>query len=146
MQHIWQQIISLQRSNTSAVSASSILVSIWNNQPSTVLISAVLWIVQVESSREANTQALQELSAKLQREYEEKLQEERRKHREEIENLQVCILYTLFIHVQFQCQQKAKRTCQSEGWMDVWWLLEMSRIFLGFDTLIEDCDAAWSDP
>uniref|UniRef100_A0A8P4GQ39 Myocardial zonula adherens protein n=1 Tax=Dicentrarchus labrax TaxID=13489 RepID=A0A8P4GQ39_DICLA len=44
--------------------------------------------LQVESSREANTQALQELSAKLQQEYEEKLQEEQRKHREEIENLQ----------------------------------------------------------
>uniref|UniRef100_A0A3B4V3H9 Myocardial zonula adherens protein n=1 Tax=Seriola dumerili TaxID=41447 RepID=A0A3B4V3H9_SERDU len=44
--------------------------------------------LQVESSREANAQALQELSAKLQREYEEKLLEEQRKHREEIENLQ----------------------------------------------------------
>ncbi|XP_035507939.1 rootletin-like [Morone saxatilis] len=44
--------------------------------------------LQVESSREANTQALQELSAKLQQEYEEKLQEEQWKHREEIENLQ----------------------------------------------------------
>ncbi|KAM4592349.1 myocardial zonula adherens protein isoform 2-T2 [Odontesthes bonariensis] len=44
--------------------------------------------LQVESSQEANSQALQELSAKLQREYEEKLQEEQRKHREEIENLQ----------------------------------------------------------
>ncbi|XP_072236630.1 myocardial zonula adherens protein isoform X2 [Leuresthes tenuis] len=44
--------------------------------------------LQVESSQEANNQALQELSAKLQREYEEKLHEEQRKHREEIENLQ----------------------------------------------------------
>ncbi|XP_020481344.2 myocardial zonula adherens protein [Labrus bergylta] len=44
--------------------------------------------LQVESSREASTQALQELSTKLEREYEEKLQEEQRKHREEIENLQ----------------------------------------------------------
>ncbi|XP_071344943.1 myocardial zonula adherens protein isoform X2 [Trachinotus anak] len=44
--------------------------------------------LQVESSREANAQALQELSAKLQREYEEKLLEEQRKHKEEIENLQ----------------------------------------------------------
>ncbi|XP_054473707.1 protein GRINL1A isoform X2 [Anoplopoma fimbria] len=44
--------------------------------------------LQVESAREANTQALQEISAKLQQEYEEKLQEEQRKHREEIENLQ----------------------------------------------------------
>ncbi|KAE8297067.1 DNA-directed RNA polymerase II subunit GRINL1A [Larimichthys crocea] len=44
--------------------------------------------LQVESSREANTQALHELSAKLKQEYEEKLQEEQRKHREEIENLQ----------------------------------------------------------
>ncbi|XP_067341932.1 myocardial zonula adherens protein isoform X2 [Channa argus] len=44
--------------------------------------------IQVESSQEANTRALQELSAKLQSEYEEKLLEEQRKHREEIENLQ----------------------------------------------------------
>ncbi|KAK2854061.1 hypothetical protein Q5P01_006722 [Channa striata] len=44
--------------------------------------------LQVESSQEANTRALQELSAKLQREHEEKLLEEQRKHREEIENLQ----------------------------------------------------------
>ncbi|CAN9507057.1 unnamed protein product [Ophioblennius macclurei] len=44
--------------------------------------------LQVESSREANTQALHDLSAKLQREYEQKLEEEQRKHREEIENLQ----------------------------------------------------------
>ncbi|CAG5855701.1 unnamed protein product [Menidia menidia] len=44
--------------------------------------------LQVESSQEANCQALREMSAKLQREYEEKLQEEQRKHREEIENLQ----------------------------------------------------------
>nr|XP_046242397.1 myocardial zonula adherens protein isoform X2 [Scatophagus argus] len=44
--------------------------------------------LQVESSQEAHTQALQELSAKLQQEYEEKLQEEQRKHREEIEKLQ----------------------------------------------------------
>ncbi|XP_056269022.1 protein GRINL1A isoform X4 [Pseudoliparis swirei] len=44
--------------------------------------------LQVESAREANNQAVQELSVKLQQEYEEKLQEEQRKHREEIENLQ----------------------------------------------------------
>ncbi|XP_042349077.1 myocardial zonula adherens protein isoform X2 [Plectropomus leopardus] len=44
--------------------------------------------LQVESAREANNQALQELSAKLEREYEEKLLEEQRKHREEIEKLQ----------------------------------------------------------
>ncbi|XP_029947551.1 myocardial zonula adherens protein isoform X2 [Salarias fasciatus] len=44
--------------------------------------------LQVESSQEANTQALHDLSAKLQKEYEEKLREEQRKHREEIENLQ----------------------------------------------------------
>lgn len=45
---------------------------------------------QVEASSEAHTQALQELSAKLQQEYEEKLLEEQQKHREEIEKLQVC--------------------------------------------------------
>ncbi|KAM9860921.1 myocardial zonula adherens protein isoform 2-T2 [Aulostomus maculatus] len=44
--------------------------------------------LQVESSRDANSRALQELSATLQREYEEKLCEEQRKHREEIEKLQ----------------------------------------------------------
>lgn len=75
----------MQYSNTSPTSAtSSNLLSIW----SSVYISAE----QVESSQEANARALQELSAKLQKEYEEKLLEEQRKHREEIENLQVCIL------------------------------------------------------
>ncbi|CAK6954846.1 myocardial zonula adherens protein isoform X4 [Scomber scombrus] len=44
--------------------------------------------LQVESSQEVHSQALQELSATLQREYEEKLLEEQLKHREEIENLQ----------------------------------------------------------
>ncbi|XP_028258115.1 myocardial zonula adherens protein isoform X2 [Parambassis ranga] len=44
--------------------------------------------LQMESS---HNQALQELSSKLQREYGEKLQEEQRKHREEIENLQAQI-------------------------------------------------------
>lgn len=43
---------------------------------------------QVETSQEAKTQALKELSAKLQREYEEQLQEQQRKYREEIEALQ----------------------------------------------------------
>lgn len=56
---------------------------------------AVLWVVQVESSQETNTRAVQDLTAKLQREYEEKLQREQQKHREEIENLQVCILCCL---------------------------------------------------
>lgn len=51
----------------------------------------VLWVFQVEASREAGVQSLRELSAKLQKEYEEKLHEEQQKHREEIENLQVCI-------------------------------------------------------
>uniref|UniRef100_A0A8C7ZQS3 Myocardial zonula adherens protein n=1 Tax=Oryzias sinensis TaxID=183150 RepID=A0A8C7ZQS3_9TELE len=44
--------------------------------------------LQVEASREAGVQSLRELSAKLQKEYEEKLHEEQQKHREEIENLQ----------------------------------------------------------
>uniref|UniRef100_A0A672SU04 Myocardial zonula adherens protein n=1 Tax=Sinocyclocheilus grahami TaxID=75366 RepID=A0A672SU04_SINGR len=43
---------------------------------------------QVETSQEAKTQALKELSAKLQKEYEEQLQEQQRKYREEIEALQ----------------------------------------------------------
>lgn len=46
--------------------------------------------IQVESSREDQAQALQELSAKLEQEYDEKLQVEQEKHREEIEKLQVC--------------------------------------------------------
>lgn len=70
----------------------------WPNQLSKVLIFAMLWTVQVESSREANDKALKELSEKLEKEYEEKLLEEQRRHREEIENLQVCILWSLFIH------------------------------------------------
>ncbi|KAM9409619.1 myocardial zonula adherens protein isoform 2-T2 [Pholidichthys leucotaenia] len=44
--------------------------------------------LQVESSQKVNSRAQQELSAKLEREYKEKLQEEQQKHREEIENLQ----------------------------------------------------------
>ncbi|XP_078105248.1 myocardial zonula adherens protein isoform X2 [Sander vitreus] len=44
--------------------------------------------LQVESAQEANNQALHELSAKLKLEYEEKLQEEQWKHREDIEKLQ----------------------------------------------------------
>ncbi|XP_051945130.1 myocardial zonula adherens protein-like isoform X2 [Xyrauchen texanus] len=43
---------------------------------------------QVDTSQEANTQALKEMSAKLQREYEEQLQEQQRKYTEEIEALQ----------------------------------------------------------
>ncbi|KAK2914117.1 hypothetical protein Q8A67_002516 [Cirrhinus molitorella] len=43
---------------------------------------------QVETSQEAKTRALKELSAKLQREYEEQLQEQQRKYTEEIEALQ----------------------------------------------------------
>lgn len=54
----------------------------------------------MESSQEASSQVLQELSAKLRGEYEQKLLEEQRKHREEIENLQVCILCSLFIKSQ----------------------------------------------
>lgn len=48
----------------------------------------------MESSQEAQAQALQELSAKLQQEYAEKLQVEHEKHREEIEKLQVCTVYS----------------------------------------------------
>lgn len=45
----------------------------------------------METSQEAKTQALKELSAELQREYEEQLQEQQRTYREEIEALQVQI-------------------------------------------------------
>ncbi|XP_019742451.1 myocardial zonula adherens protein isoform X2 [Hippocampus comes] len=44
--------------------------------------------LQVESSREANSKALMELSMALERDYQEKLLEEQKKHREEIEILQ----------------------------------------------------------
>uniref|UniRef100_A0A3P8YAQ4 Myocardial zonula adherens protein n=1 Tax=Esox lucius TaxID=8010 RepID=A0A3P8YAQ4_ESOLU len=47
--------------------------------------------LQMESSQEANSKAVQEVTARLQREFEERLQEEQRKHREEIENLQALI-------------------------------------------------------
>ncbi|XP_067293517.1 myocardial zonula adherens protein isoform X2 [Pseudorasbora parva] len=46
---------------------------------------------QVETSQEAKTQALKEMSAKLQREYEKQLQEQKRKYREEIEALQALL-------------------------------------------------------
>lgn len=96
----------------------------------------MLWIVQVETSREASTVALQELSAKLQQEYDEKLREEQRKHREEIENLQVCILHSLFIHLlsalYITCSVSARRyqiLCVT--WtMDVRWLCNTSQMLL----------------
>ncbi|XP_020344241.1 myocardial zonula adherens protein-like isoform X1 [Oncorhynchus kisutch] len=47
--------------------------------------------LKVESSQEANSHAVQEVTARLQRQYEERLQEEQRKHREEIEKLQAQI-------------------------------------------------------
>jgi hypothetical protein len=45
----------------------------------------------VESSQEANSHAVQEVTARLQRQYEERLQEEQSKHREELEKLQVLL-------------------------------------------------------
>ena len=69
----------------------------------------------MESSQEANSQALQELSAKLQREYEEKLHEEQRKHREEIENLQVCILFCLFTSNIVSADNRDKNICVRTG-------------------------------
>ncbi|KAI1889646.1 hypothetical protein AGOR_G00165090 [Albula goreensis] len=47
--------------------------------------------LQVEASQEANYQALQEMTVKLQKQYEEQLLNEQKKHREEIEALQVQI-------------------------------------------------------
>uniref|UniRef100_A0A4W5PXC8 Myocardial zonula adherens protein n=1 Tax=Hucho hucho TaxID=62062 RepID=A0A4W5PXC8_9TELE len=47
--------------------------------------------LKVESSQEANSHAVQEVTARLQRQYEDRLQEEQRKHREEIEKLQAQI-------------------------------------------------------
>lgn len=44
----------------------------------------------METSSEAHTKELQQLSSRLQLEYEDKLKEEQQKHREEIEKLQVC--------------------------------------------------------
>ncbi|XP_042558683.1 myocardial zonula adherens protein isoform X2 [Clupea harengus] len=46
---------------------------------------------QVEVSQEASAQALKDMSAKLQQQYDQRLQEEQRKHREEIEALQAQI-------------------------------------------------------
>lgn len=43
----------------------------------------------MESSQEASAQALKEMSAKLQQQYDQQLQEQQRKHRKEIEALQV---------------------------------------------------------
>lgn len=89
----------------------------------------------MESSQEANAQALQELSAKLQREYEEKLQEEQRKHREEIENLQVCILYCLCIYSQnstshsFSASTVETTTCWMWYKSKTDWLLNSSDAF-----------------
>ncbi|XP_056134428.1 myocardial zonula adherens protein [Lampris incognitus] len=47
--------------------------------------------LQVEASQEAGSRALQEVTSRLERRYEEKLLEEQRRHREEIENLQAQI-------------------------------------------------------
>ncbi|KAM4630637.1 myocardial zonula adherens protein isoform 2-T2 [Polymixia lowei] len=47
--------------------------------------------LQVESSQEAGSQVVQEVTERLQRQYDQKLLEEQRKHREEIENLQAQI-------------------------------------------------------
>ncbi|XP_076147646.1 myocardial zonula adherens protein isoform X2 [Alosa pseudoharengus] len=46
---------------------------------------------QVEVSQEASAQALRDMSSKLEQQYEQRLQEEHRKHREEIEALQAQI-------------------------------------------------------
>ncbi|XP_066510568.1 myocardial zonula adherens protein-like isoform X1 [Hoplias malabaricus] len=43
---------------------------------------------QLESSQEASAQAVKEMNVKLQKQYEEKLQEQQRRHREEIQALQ----------------------------------------------------------
>lgn len=86
--------------------------------------SYVLWCIQVVSSKEASTRALHELSAKLQQEYEEKLQEEQRKHREEIENLQVCIFYSLIMSqwpytIPVDCQLKPQSVSSKKLRMQV---------------------------
>ncbi|KAJ8391609.1 hypothetical protein AAFF_G00087500 [Aldrovandia affinis] len=47
--------------------------------------------LQVEASQEANSQVLKEMARKLRDQYEEQLQDERRKHRDEIEALQAQI-------------------------------------------------------
>ncbi|KAM6980625.1 protein GRINL1A [Aplochiton taeniatus] len=47
--------------------------------------------LQVEATQEASSQAVQELTSRLQTQYEERLQREQRKHREEIERLQAQI-------------------------------------------------------
>ncbi|XP_067105464.1 myocardial zonula adherens protein isoform X3 [Osmerus mordax] len=47
--------------------------------------------LQVETSQQTSSQALQDVTARLQKQHEERLREEQRKHREEIENLQAQI-------------------------------------------------------
>lgn len=53
----------------------------------------------METSAEAHTKELQELSARLQQEYQDKLLEEQQRHREEIEKLQVCILSNFLLYL-----------------------------------------------
>ena len=48
-----------------------------------------LCAVQVETSQQNSSQVVQDVTARLQKQHEERLREEQRKHREEIENLQV---------------------------------------------------------
>jgi len=45
----------------------------------------------VEATQEARTMVVREATSRLQREYDERLLAEQKKHRQEIEKLQVCI-------------------------------------------------------
>nr|XP_015198789.1 PREDICTED: myocardial zonula adherens protein-like isoform X2 [Lepisosteus oculatus] len=62
--------------------------------------------LKIESSQEANSQVLQDMTQKLYREYEEQLQEEQRKHREEIEVLQAKI--DAYVRQIEECNEKMK--------------------------------------
>ncbi|MBN3314299.1 MYZAP protein, partial [Atractosteus spatula] len=62
--------------------------------------------LKIESSQEANSQVLQDMTQKLYREYEEQLQEAQRKHREEIEVLQAKI--DAYVRQIEECNEKMK--------------------------------------
>lgn len=71
--------------------------------------------MQVESSQEACGQAVQEVTERLQRQYEEQLMETQRQHREEIEKLQVCIPQPLSITVS-HCASRVLSANENKGY------------------------------
>ncbi|CAL8244646.1 unnamed protein product [Lota lota] len=83
--------------------------------------------LQVESTQEARSLVVQEATTRLQREYEERLLEEQKKHREEIENLQAQIdeyirrleeAETKARTAQAQIAERDQRICELERLLD----------------------------